>query len=200
MFRLESVSPLVVAWAVSLGLGGVLLALFFSGDPAPQHVAVPTPAPVDRTREAPADQAGSEPVRPGQDFAPVEQPVVKVVRPAAAAAKKVIPDNKPIGVVEPLPQPGPTEPPGPRVATKPKQPLPPTAPKATPAPRPASKIEAALKLPIMRYVHQKPVTVLVVIREIEQLGGAGRERFAVGMRLLREAKQAAVDAGAKTGD
>ena len=32
MSRLESISPLVVAWAVSLGLGGLLLILAFSDE------------------------------------------------------------------------------------------------------------------------------------------------------------------------
>jgi hypothetical protein len=58
----------------------------------------------------------------------------------------------------------------------PKQPTGPKAkpnpdPKPEPKPRPAREIEAALELPIVRYVHQKPVAVSAVIREIKQLGG-----------------------------
>ena len=51
------------------------------------------------------------------------------------------------------------------------KPAPDSKPKPKPKPRPAVEIEAALKLPIVRYVHQKPVAVSVVIREISQLGG-----------------------------
>ena len=174
MFRLESISPPVVAWAVSLGFGGLLLMMFLSGDPPSEQPPAEMPVHADRPEAAAADPAAREPQRRGQDVATAETSVAEVV-PSAPAAETVLPDKKLVEVPQPRPRPVPPEPPDARVAAEPKQPEQPAAPKPNPAPRPvprpAREIEAALTLPIVRYVHQKPVAVLVVIREIEQLGG-----------------------------
>lgn len=170
MFRLESISPLIVAWAVSLGLGGLLLMLFFSDDPTPEDSPVQAPVLTDQASEAPVDRAAREPERPEQDVSAAENPVGDVGRPVAAP-EKVVADNRPPQVAESPPRPDPPGPVDPPVAAKPKQPAKPKPPRPTPAPRPAEKIEAALKLPVVRYLHQKPIMASVVIREIEQLGG-----------------------------
>ena len=183
MFRLESVSPLVVAWAVSLGLGGLLLMLFLSGDPSedlPPQVNDPV-VPVQRPPGPEvADPAGSE---PGQ---PVAGPSQSAAAKSDAAGVEQEPDGKNSPAAPPPePQAQPAQPArtASAVAAKPNRPQQPAAPqvkptpdskpkpKPKPKPRPAVEIEAALKLPIVRYVHQKPVAVSVVIREISQLGG-----------------------------
>lgn len=181
MFRLETVSPMLVAWAVSLGLGGLLLFLFLSGDatevaptvkpvvagprrqPNPPVVAGPAAAPeperITRPRPVVADAKESQPV-----VAPVQKPTVKspsanpAVRPKSG---EKAPLAKP--VKHPQPDAG-----VPRAVAKPK---PPSRPEPRSRLRSAREIREALKLPIKRYVHQGPVKLRQVLREVGQLGG-----------------------------
>jgi len=177
MFRLESVSPLVVAWAVSLGLGGLLLMLFLAGDPPEDEPpGANSPAAVDQRPPGPAVAApvASEPGNPGQDATSVAKSDTDGAGSAGGAEQVV--DNKKSTAAPPPPEPEPQPArPDPVAVAKPnppKQPMvPQSKPKPEPKPRPAREIEAALELPIVRYVHQKPVAVSAVIREIAQLGG-----------------------------
>ncbi len=192
MFRLESVSPLVVAWAVSLGLGGLLLMLFLSGDPSedlPPQVndpAVPAPPvqPVQPVqRPSGPEVAGPVGSEPGQPVAGPSQSAAAVAKSDAAGVEQEPDGKNSPAAPPPEPQAQPAQPArtASAVAAKPNRPQQPAAPQVKPAPdskpkpkpkpRPAVEIEAALKLPIVRYVHQKPVAVSVVIREISQLGG-----------------------------
>ena len=176
MFRLESVSPLVVAWAVSLGLGGLLLMLFLAGDPPEdERPGANSPAAVDQRPAGPAVAApvASEPGNPGQDATSVAKSDTDGPG-AAGGAEQVVDDKTPTAAPPPqrLPQPARPDPVAGAKPNPPKQPTGPKAkPKPEPKPRPAREIEAALELPIVRYVHQKPVAVSAVIREIKQLGG-----------------------------
>jgi len=180
MFRLESVSPLVVAWAVSLGLGGLLLMLFLAGDPPEdERPGANSPAAVDQRPAGPAVAApvASELGNPGQDATSVAKSDTDGPG-AAGGAEQVVDDKTPTAAPPPqrLPQPARPDPVAGAKPNPPKQPTGPKAkpkpePKPEPKPRPAREIEAALELPIVRYVHQKPVAVSAVIREIKQLGG-----------------------------
>ena len=180
MFRLESVSPLVVAWAVSLGLGGLLLMLFLAGDPPEdERPGANSPAAVDQRPAGPAVAApvASELGNPGQDATSVAKSDTDGPG-AAGGAEQVVDDKTPTAAPPPQRLPQPARP-DPVAGAKPNPPKQPTGPKAKPKPepkpepkrRPAREIEAALELPIVRYVHQKPVAVSAVIREIKQLGG-----------------------------
>lgn len=177
MFRLETVSPMLVAWAVSLGLGGLLLFLFLSGDatevaptvkpvvadrrPKPQPpvvagpAAAPEPEPITRPGPVVADAKENQPV-----VAPVQKPKVKppsATPPVRQEASGKAPLAKP--VKPPQPDAG-----VPRAVAKPK---PPRRPRL----RSAREIREALKLPITRYMHQGPIKLRQVLREVGQLGG-----------------------------
>lgn len=181
MFRLETVSPMLVAWAVSLGLGGLLLFLFLSGDATEDVPAVkPTVAarrPIPNPPVVPGPAETPEPDRkispgpvvanatPGQ---PVATPVKKhSVKPPATAppvrressdkalVSKAVTHSRPgAGTDRAIEEPGPS---------------------SRPQLRSAREIGDALKLPIKRYVHPKPVQLRQVLREVGQIGGVDLE-------------------------
>ena len=185
MFRLETVSPMLVAWAVSLGLGGLLLFLFLSGDATEDVPAVkPTVAarrPIPNPPVVPGPAETPEPDRkispgpvvanatPGQ---PVATPVKKhSVKPPATAppvrressdkalVSKAVTHSRPgAGTDRAIEEPGPSSRPEPR-----------------PQLRSAREIGEALRLPIKRYVHPKPVQLRQVLREVGQIGGVDLE-------------------------
>ena len=183
MSHLESVSPMVVAWAVSLGFGGLLLILAFSDESsAPgeslgqrpdgnELVAQKADGPSDELPAAGHDadspkvseppepvvtSVPSTPLQPTEKSGPVEP---KPVEPKPVEPKPVEP--KP---VEPKPvEPKPVEP-------KPVEPKP-VEPKPVAVPRPAREITRALKLPIVRYSHKEPVAVSLILGEVAQLAG-----------------------------
>ena len=168
MSRLESISPLVVAWAVSLGFGGLLLILVFSDEttvpgqvvehPAMQKAdevsdGLPASAPDEESPEV------SDPRREGASTDSVTSPESEdSVRPTGS--KSTEPKAVEPKAVEPKPvEPKPVEP-------KPVEPKPVVAP-----PRPAREIARALNLPILRYVQKEPVAVSLVLDEVAQLSG-----------------------------
>jgi hypothetical protein len=208
MSRLESISPLVVAWAVSLGFGGLLLILVVSDEtsgpgqvdehrPAMQKDdevsdGLPASVPDEKSPEvsdprnvvASTDSVTSpeseDSGRPTESKSTEPKPVEpKPVEPKPVEPKPVEP--KP---VEPKPvEPKPVEP-------KPVEPKPVVAP-----PRPAREIARALNLPILRYVQKEPVAVSLVLDEVAQLSGvelrladglAGDPRLAKTVRLELE--------------
>jgi len=178
MSRLESISPLVVAWAVSLGFGGLLLILVFSDEttvpgqvvehPAMQKAdevsdGLPASAPDEESPEV------SDPRREGASTDSVTSPESEdSVRPTGSKStepKAVEPKAVEPKAVEPKPvEPKPVEPKP--VEPKPVEPKPVVAP-----PRPAREIARALNLPILRYVQKEPVAVSLVLDEVAQLSG-----------------------------
>jgi hypothetical protein len=105
MLRLESVSPLVVAWAVSLGLGGLLLMLFLAGDPPEDERPGPnSPAEVDQRPAGPAVAApvASEPGNPGQAATSVAKSDTDGPG-AAGGAEQVVDDKTPTAAPQPQP-------------------------------------------------------------------------------------------------
>ena len=163
MSRLESISPLVVAWAVSLGFGGLLLILVFSDEttvpgqvvehPAMQKAdevsdGLPASAPDEESPEV------SDPRREGASTDSVTSPESEdSVRPTGSKS------TEPKAVEPKAVEPKPVEP-------KPVEPKPVVAP-----PRPAREIARALNLPILRYVQKEPVAVSLVLDEVAQLSG-----------------------------
>ncbi|MBO53024.1 MAG: hypothetical protein CMJ69_19860 [Planctomycetaceae bacterium] len=173
MSRLESISPLVVAWAVSLGFGGLLLILVFSDETTVPGQVVEHPAmqKVDEVSEGLPASAPDE-----------ESPEVSDPRKGGASTDSVTSQESEDSIrtaeskpVEPKPvEPKPVEP----KAVEPKAVEPkavePKAvePKAVVAPpRPAREIARALNLPILRYVQKDPVAVSLVLDEVAQLSG-----------------------------
>ena len=158
MSRLESISPLVVAWAVSLGFGGLLLILVFSDEttvpgqvvehPAMQKAdevsdGLPASAPDEESPEV------SDPRREGASTDSVTSPESEdSVRPTGSKSTEP-------KAVEPK-----------AVEPKAVEPKPVVAP-----PRPAREIARALNLPILRYVQKEPVAVSLVLDEVAQLSG-----------------------------
>ena len=163
MSRLESISPLVVAWAVSLGFGGLQLILVFSDEttvpgqvvehPAMQKAdevsdGLPASAPDEESPEV------SDPRREGASTDSVTSPESEdSVRPTGS--KSTEPKAVEPKAVEPK-----------AVEPKAVEPKPVVAP-----PRPAREIARALNLPILRYVQKEPVAVSLVLDEVAQLSG-----------------------------
>ena len=180
MSRLESISPLVVAWAVSLGFGGLLLILAFSDE-----TSVPGEAVGQRPAVQKADQASARLVAsgPDEDSPEMSDPRNSVVTTDPAASPESEENARPAESkpAESKPaEPKPAEP-------KPAEPKPAAAP-----PRSAREIARALDLPILRYVHKEPVAVLLVLGEVAQMSGvevrlvdglAGDPRLAKTVRL-----------------
>ena len=170
MSRLESISPLVVAWAVSLGFGGLLLILAFSDETSVPGEAVGQRPAVQKADQASARLAASG---PGEDSPEMSDPRKSVVTTDPAASPESEENVRPV-------EPKPVEP-------KPVEPKPAAAP-----PRSAREIARALDLPILRYVHKEPVAVLLVLGEVAQMSGvevrlvdglAGDPRLAKTVRL-----------------
>ena len=175
MSRLESISPLVVAWAVSLGFGGLLLILVVSDETS-------GPGQVDEHR--PAMQKDDEVSDGLPASVPDEKsPEVSDPRNVVASTDSVTsPESEDSGrpTESKSTEPKPVEP-------KPVEPKPVVAP-----PRPAREIARALNLPILRYVLKEPVAVSLVLDEVSQLSGvelrladglAGDPRLAKTVRL-----------------
>ena len=153
MSRLESISPLVVAWAVSLGFGGLLLILVFSDETTVPGQVVEHPA-MQKADEVSDGLPASAPDE--------ESPEVNDPRKGGASTDSVTSQESEDGVrtaESKSTEPKPVEP-------KPVEPKPVVAP-----PRPAREIARALNLPILRYVQKEPVAVSLVLDEVAQLSG-----------------------------
>ena len=148
MSRLESISPLVVAWAVSLGFGGLLLILVFSDETTVPGQVVEHPA-MQKADEVSDGLPASAPDE--------ESPEVNDPRKGGASTDSVTSQESEDGVR--TAESKSTEP-------KPVEPKPVVAP-----PRPAREIARALNLPILRYVQKEPVAVSLVLDEVAQLSG-----------------------------
>ena len=184
MSHLESVSPLVVAWAVSLGFGGLLLILAFSDETSAPGEAIGQRSGgnelVAQKADGPSDELPA--AVHDADSPKVSEPPKSVVTSVPSTPLQPTENSEP---VEPKPaEPKPVEP-------KPVEPKP-AEPKPVAAPRPAREITRALKLPIVRYSHNEPVAVSLILGEVAQLAGvevrladglAGDPRLARTVRL-----------------
>ena len=194
MSYLESVSPVVVAWAVSLGFGGLLLILAFSDETsAPGEAIGQRPGGnelVAQKADGPSDELPA--AVHDADSPKVSEPPKSVVTSVPSTPLQPTENSEP---VEPKPaEPKPVEPKP--AEPKPAEPKPaepkPAEPKPVAAPRPAREITRALKLPIVRYSHNEPVAVSLILGEVAQLAGvevrladglAGDPRLARTVRL-----------------
>ena len=200
MSRLESISPLVVAWAVSLGFGGLLLILAFSDETSVPGEAVGQRPAVQKADQASARLAASG---PGEDSPEMSDPRKSVVTTDPAASPESEENVRP---AEPKPaeskpaeskpaesKPAESKPAEPKPAEpKPAEPKPAEPKPAAAPPRSAREIARALDLPILRYVHKEPVAVSLVLGEVAQMSGvevrlvdglAGDPRLAKTVRL-----------------
>ena len=204
MSRLESISPLVVAWAVSLGFGGLLLILAFSDE-----TSVPGEAVGQRPAVQKADQASAmlPASGPGEDSPEMSDPRKSVVTTDPAASPESEENVRP---AEPKPaepksaepksaeskpaesKPAESKPAEPEENVRPAEPKPAEPKPAAAPPRSAREIARALDLPILRYVHKEPVAVSLVLGEVAQMSGvevrlvdglAGDPRLAKTVRL-----------------
>ncbi len=199
MSRLESISPLVVAWAVSLGFGGLLLILAFSDETSVPGEAVGQRPAVQKADQASAMLAASG---PGEDSPEMSDPRKSVVttdpaaspeseenvRPAEPKPAEPKPaeskpaeskpaeskpaESKPAESKPAEPKPAEPKPAEPKPAeSKPAEPKPAEPKPAAAPPRSAREIARALDLPILRYVHKEPVAVSLVLGEVAQMSG-----------------------------
>ena len=213
MSRLESLSPMVIAWAVALGLGGLLLVLLLVPDeiPEPMRHAQFAPAAADVDRQAvavtpPVKKAISDPASDGEisdsTTGTVEPPPQEKTvsghesdKPNATSARGRLQPKagrKDVGKATSTPvhpvAPAASAPP---VQEPPKpEPPKPEPPKPEP-PRSAEQIQEALRQPVLRFSQEQPVSVKELLREIEELAGVELRLaagLAAGPRLARKLK------------
>ncbi|MFP6767164.1 MAG: hypothetical protein VB859_03270, partial [Planctomycetaceae bacterium] len=211
MSRLESLPPLVIAWAVALGFGGLLLLLSLAPDEVPEPIdhgqgarvaadADAQPGAVASTSEGPfGDPATDDEISGSTTAAAVSPPLEKAVSgqesgdpiatpppPNPKAARKE--DSRKA-------TPAPAQPVAPSVSESPVQELPKPKP-----PRSADQIREALSQPVLRFSQEQPVSVRDLLREIEELAGVELrlgKGLASGPRLARKLK---LDLGQTTVD
>ena len=153
MSRLESISPLVVAWAVSLGFGGLLLILVFSDETTVPGQVVEHPA----MQKADEVSDGMPASAPDEESPEVSDPRREGASTDSVTSPESEDSVRPTGSKSTEPK-----------AVEPKA----VEPKAVVAPpRPAREIARALNLPILRYVQKEPVAVSLVLDEVAQLSG-----------------------------
>lgn len=198
MSRLESVSPLVVSWAVALGFGGLLLILIMSNDP-PQKPQEPPQnerqqnsseqavrKPVDvvevgegaegagpRRQGMPATN-GQNPSNAGRGSVPlaVEPPdVSSKAKPGSTGTKNVggaTTKKNVTSLVGEKPQARPVTPTPPQT----RRPDIPTAPEPTPPKtRTVREITQALAQPVSEFRQEKAVELRGLLREVAILAG-----------------------------
>ncbi len=208
MARLESLSPLVVAWAVALGFGGLLLVMSLMTDPVghggPQPAGtaanvIPEPrGAIPPSGSSPAAKPEAGPMR--GDAPPVPPPTV-VVTPPMAETGDAEPGNgeavaatpqRPVKPTSPdrdarKPEPCPSRP----IASSPdEKPSGKKPPKSKPA-KSALQIRESLRQPVRSFSQEQPVAARELLREIEELAGV-ELRLAKGLasdpRLARKVK------------
>ena len=153
MSRLESISPLVVAWAVSLGFGGLLLILVFSDETTVPGQVVEHPA----MQKADEVSDGLPASAPDEESPEVSDPRREGASTDSVTSPESEDSVRPTGSKSTEPK---------AVEPKAVEPKPVVAP-----PRPAREIARALNLPILRYVQKEPVAVSLVLDEVAQLSG-----------------------------
>ena len=208
MSRLESLSPMVIAWAVALGLGGLLLVLLLVPDeiPEPMRHAQFAPAAADVDRQAvavtpPVKKAISDPASDSEisdsTTGTVEPPPQEKTvsghesdKPNATSARGRLQPKagrKDVGKATSTP----VHPVAPAASAPPVQEPPKPEPPKPEPPRSAEQIQEALRQPVLRFSQEQPVSVKELLREIEELAGVELRLaagLAAGPRLARKLK------------